>query len=297
MNKGKGQKMRNTILYAAFSLILGLGVASGQNIVLENEVDIGLLFPIADIDGDGTPEMVAFDEKTELVAIYDGSSLQLKWTLPASAEIEALLITGAVEVLQHVLSPLFDFNSDGKKDILLTLTSEVDYNTTGFKVHSIVDNSTIYEFIDPLVSSYDETWGWAYLADVDGDNEVEIVASFNYYSDSGPDSARTLIFSTGINLSSSQQSMAPMNYQLFQNYPNPFNPATNINYHISQSGHIAINIYNIKGKLVDTVFDMQQTPGQHSVVWNADRLSSGLYFYQIVVDDKPIATRKAIYLK
>ncbi|MBA7606197.1 hypothetical protein ES703_13345 [subsurface metagenome] len=284
--------MRNTILYTAFSIILGLGGASGQNIALEKQVNACLIFPVADIESDGILEIIGFDPVNDIPALYDGATLQRKYTLPF-LDLEALIRSARYNIFgvhQYTVAPFLDLNNDGKKDVLLT-SYDNSYNIIGFTVHDIANNSTIYEYVDPDTGSH-YSYGWLYLADIDGDNELEIMICLMHYP-----SIKSLVFSTGIPLSSSQQSMAPMNYQLFQNYPNPFNPSTNIKYSLPKQGHVVINVFNIKGQVVDRLVDKAQGPGHHMTRWNAKQLSSGLYFYQIIVDDKPIATRKAIYLK
>ena len=87
------------------------------------------------------------------------------------------------------------------------------------------------------------------------------------------------------------------NFNLNQNYPNPFNPTTTINYQLKKSGYIELKIYNIKGQLVDTLVKGNQNAGDHSVIWNAKGISSGMYFYQISVDGQLTKTKKAICVK
>jgi len=89
----------------------------------------------------------------------------------------------------------------------------------------------------------------------------------------------------------------PRNPKLSQNFPNPFNPSTTIEYSLEKSGDVKIQIFNIKGRLVITLVDNYKTPGSYSVNWNPNSLSSGQYFYQIVVDGQPVSTKKAIFLK
>lgn len=71
------------------------------------------------------------------------------------------------------------------------------------------------------------------------------------------------------------------NYELHQNYPNPFNPSTSITYSLENNGRAAMNIYNINGRLVDSVFEGTKSAGQHEVVWDASRFSSGIYIYTL----------------
>ena len=76
------------------------------------------------------------------------------------------------------------------------------------------------------------------------------------------------------------------NFHLLQCYPNPFNNSTLIPIQIHETMVITINIYNINGNLVHTLFRNKIEPGLHNFYWNgADRennmLSSGLYFVEV----------------
>ena len=73
----------------------------------------------------------------------------------------------------------------------------------------------------------------------------------------------------------------PVAYALDQNYPNPFNPLTSIKFALPKSGHVKIEIYNILGQRVMTLFDGNKEAGYHIVKFNAGGLASGLYFYRL----------------
>lgn len=92
------------------------------------------------------------------------------------------------------------------------------------------------------------------------------------------------------------ESFTVSDYSLYQNYPNPFNPATTIAYSLKSAGHVKINIYNALGQLVTTLVDFEQTPGDYKVIFNASKLASGLYMYQMTVDNF-VSTKKMILIK
>ncbi|MEJ5261920.1 MAG: T9SS type A sorting domain-containing protein, partial [Ignavibacterium sp.] len=85
-------------------------------------------------------------------------------------------------------------------------------------------------------------------------------------------------------------------YKLEQNYPNPFNPVTTIQYNIPKEGFVQIKIYNILGQEVKTLVNMSQPAGNYKVIFDASSLSSGVYLYQINVNDYQM-TRKMILMK
>lgn len=73
----------------------------------------------------------------------------------------------------------------------------------------------------------------------------------------------------------------PKDFRLEQNYPNPFNPVTNINFSIPKAGYTSIRIYDIMGRLVQTLFETQLVPGSYKADWNASQMPSGIYIYRI----------------
>jgi predicted acyl esterase len=73
----------------------------------------------------------------------------------------------------------------------------------------------------------------------------------------------------------------PDKFELAQNYPNPFNPATTINYSIPSAGNISLKIYDIAGREVASLVNGYMESGIHSINFNAQNLSSGIYFYKL----------------
>ena len=100
-------------------------------------------------------------------------------------------------------------------------------------------------------------------------------------------------------LSTLANHVLPQKINLMQNYPNPFNPKTEIRFDISMQDHATLKIYNIKGQEVITLINRVVNPGSHNVSWNGvnangRELSSGMYFYELVVGD--ISLRKKLVL-
>lgn len=91
-------------------------------------------------------------------------------------------------------------------------------------------------------------------------------------------------------------SVKPEFYSLSQNYPNPFNPVTTIEYSLPENNFVAVKVYNVLGKLVNTLVNEEQSAGTHKVSFDATNLSSGMYIYSITVNGKTIS-RKMTLLK
>ncbi|RJP72298.1 MAG: T9SS C-terminal target domain-containing protein [Ignavibacteriales bacterium] len=78
----------------------------------------------------------------------------------------------------------------------------------------------------------------------------------------------------------------PVSFYVEQNYPNPFNPSTTIKYALPHTSYVTVKIYDILGRLVNTLVNSEMPAGIHKVVWNGDdskgaKVVSGPYFYQI----------------
>jgi|WetSurMetagenome_2_1015567.scaffolds.fasta_scaffold24790_2 minor extracellular serine protease Vpr len=85
-------------------------------------------------------------------------------------------------------------------------------------------------------------------------------------------------------------------YVLYQNYPNPFNPATMIEYSVPKISKTTLKIYDILGSEITTLVNEEKRAGVYKIDWNASKLSSGIYFYQLKSGDF-IQTRKMLLLK
>ncbi len=89
---------------------------------------------------------------------------------------------------------------------------------------------------------------------------------------------------------------APSGFLLAQNYPNPFNPTTTISYRLPVKGFVRIKIFNALGKEVVSLVKEEQPAGSYSVRFEANNLPSGIYIYQLQVNDY-IGSRQMMLLK
>jgi hypothetical protein len=88
----------------------------------------------------------------------------------------------------------------------------------------------------------------------------------------------------------------PGDYLIVNNYPNPFNASTDIDFILPAAGDVKIEIYNLRGQLVETLIDDQLSAGRHTASWNASDHSSGVYFYRLIAGEKSV-TKKMTLLK
>lgn len=87
-------------------------------------------------------------------------------------------------------------------------------------------------------------------------------------------------------ITSNEDELDPNEFELFQNFPNPFNPQTTINYSINNASEIRLDVFNIAGQKVATLYEGLQQAGKHEVVFDARNLSSGIYLYRLKTADK-----------
>lgn len=104
------------------------------------------------------------------------------------------------------------------------------------------------------------------------------------------------LVSIGTGIEDQPEASNPESFRLFQNYPNPFNPATTIRYQLPKSANVVLSIYSPDGRLVKTLVNKYQTAGDYSINWNAQNVSSGIYFFRIEAG-RFSAVKKGILLK
>ena len=95
--------------------------------------------------------------------------------------------------------------------------------------------------------------------------------------------------------------LVPKQFALDQNYPNPFNSSTNISFMLPKAGHVKLDVYDIAGRLVNTLVDADADTGQQTIIWDGtDRsgisVSSGIYFYTMR-SDNDLKSRRMLLLK
>ena len=103
----------------------------------------------------------------------------------------------------------------------------------------------------------------------------------------------------------------PIEFSLEQNYPNPFNPYTKIKYTIPnvtlsgvEGSRVALKVYDVLGNEIATLVNEEKQPGNYEVNFDASKFSSGVYFYELRVEDPStssgkdfVETKKMILIK
>jgi hypothetical protein len=111
-------------------------------------------------------------------------------------------------------------------------------------------------------------FSWARLFDIGGDTRVALISDVMDW------------LSGAVSVEDDNKNI-PTSFSLSQNYPNPFNASTTISYSLPQESAVTFDIFDISGRRVESMALGKQLAGPHSFKWEAQALSSGVYFYRV----------------
>ncbi len=124
------------------------------------------------------------------------------------------------------------------------------------------------------------------LFTVDG----SIDASFRGFEPLVKDSGMPIILNTVV----SEDELLPYETALFQNYPNPFNPETVISFSLRDDCDVKLKVFNYNGQITKELVNGKKEKGYHNIKFNADMLSSGVYFYSLEADGKKLIKKMVL---
>jgi hypothetical protein len=84
---------------------------------------------------------------------------------------------------------------------------------------------------------------------------------------------------------------------LHQNYPNPFNPSTKISYSLKKSSAIELKLFDINGRMIKIIERGFKPAGSYEIIFSAEGLSSGVYFFSLYSEGILMDTKKAVVMK
>ncbi len=153
----------------------------------------------------------------------------------------------------------------------LLISEDSTFTQVDYLAEGLID--TFFVIFDELTDSTRYFWR------IDAVDTDSLVTSSEVWS-----------FTVG-NIAIDENPITPSEYILYQNNPNPFYNVTHISYSLPYPGNVRLQIYNIKGQLVETLVDENKPAGYHSVEWNVldkSGMSSGIYFYKLSTKDKTL---------
>lgn len=174
-----------------------------------------------------------------------------------------------------------DLALDENENIFITGETNEDCTTIKYDSSGQLQWSTHYNYSGEY---YDD--GRAILTDYNG--SVIVVGTSNR-------DIITLKYSKLTGLITGDEEI-PENFSLSQNYPNPFNPTTTIEFSLSLSSFVTLKVFDVMGKEVEVLIAETKPSGVYRIKFNSDNLNSGIYYYQLKVNNNS-ETKKMVLLK
>jgi len=168
----------------------------------------------------------------------------------------------------------------------LNWITATELNNSGFDVEKSIDNNN-----------------WIKLAFVNGNGTSSEVHSYSF-TDQNPFTGTAYYRLKQIDMDGTSEYSniievtygAVTDFALEQNYPNPFNPATKIKYAIKEKGNVELKVFDMLGSEITTLVNEEQPAGNYEVMFDASKLSSGVYLYSIK-SGSFVQTRKMLLMK
>ncbi|MFH0734294.1 MAG: choice-of-anchor J domain-containing protein [bacterium] len=208
-----------------------------------------------------------------IIDISTGSSLVLG-TFEGDAEIDGLFVPNSRPIPVELTMFKADVINNG---VVLEWSTATELNNKGFEIERKTADQAAWQAIS-FVSGNGTTTeinNYSYV-----DNSVLNNTTYSYRLKQ-IDYDGTLSYSQIVEVSNNG---IPVTYNLSQNYPNPFNPTTVINYSLPSASYVKLVVTNMLGQEVSTLVNEHQKEGTYNLNFNASSLSSGVYFYSLIVE-------------
>ncbi len=77
-------------------------------------------------------------------------------------------------------------------------------------------------------------------------------------------------------------------------FPNPASSALTVSYELATDGAVSLNVYDLSGRLVETLVSGNQTAGRHSVSWDSSTSATGVYLLRLEAAGEAITKRAVV---
>lgn len=183
-----------------------------------------------------------------------------------------------------------DFNHDGLVDLAYTTQTATD--SIGVLVNVGPTNGNFVVDRKWPIAAYPSNIA---AAEVNGDGKPDLLMTTSQ--------GVTILLNTwtATSIRELTDAIVPSTFSLSQNYPNPFNATTDFQFSVPTQSRVTLQILNVLGQVVATVYDGECSAGTFAASWNArnaqgETVSSGMYFYRLSAGEH-VSTRKLLLLK
>lgn len=193
-------------------------------------------------------------------------------------------------------------NEDTHQDLLFTPGGFSGYlNAVIFEGGAEADSLPDISLKNPNIASGFGAFGGSKpgVGDLNDDGFYDILMLIQADYEDAFVSSRAYFFSPNANIiiDSNEEQENPFGYRLSQNYPNPFNPTTKIEFRLANTSNVTLKVFDVLGREVATILDdVKYQGGSQTVEFDASRLASGVYLYQLKTNSFT-QTRKMTLIK
>ena len=156
------------------------------------------------------------------------------------------------------------------------------------------------DWVYPSISTTNDQNSSKYYVNLVAQSDV-IPGSFPSGTANGKSLAKQMFIRIGINkplLVNSISNEIPDEFYLYQNYPNPFNPETTIRFSIARQSVVNLTVYDVRGRIINKLIENNNLrAGTYASIFNAEGLTSGIYYYKLDINGINSLTRKMVILK
>jgi hypothetical protein len=212
--------------------------------------------------------------------------------------------TNTVEIIIDDIEIVFPENSltllspNGGETWLVNQEEEIRWTMDGsfdtFTLEYSINGGNDWLLVDDNISGTSSTYMWS-VPDNPAENCLMQVNGYFDGQNVSDISNNPFAISLTSGFSGTNRN-APEGLYLFTNFPNPFNPGTRITYQLPVAGTVHLTVFNNLGRHVQTLINTYKDAGKHSVFWQPQDLSSGVFYLSIEIG-RFRQVRKIIYLK
>lgn len=231
-----------------------------------------------------------FAEQTQPSFVLDGEgNALLAWRDSRNINYDIYARKVSISRGPLVATELLTFAADPIADGILVSWRLSQYDEgASFSVARCEDRGGSWHEISPGVERSNLAFSF-------NDSDVRPGVSYRYRVEVVESKGSRLLFET----ESIPMPILPL--ALHRNFPNPFNPSTTIRYELPAKCRVTLNVYDISGRLVARLVDVEQTAGTHSFEWNGKNdsggfVASGVYVYRLRAG-KEMRSHKMVLLK